>query len=174
MRMIEALCAAAAVSLLASAATAQTSNSGSTYSPSYSSGGASGGQAAPTDDAHYYSHYQPYFPPAGVSTFKPSYQIPDESTYHPYFPPAYAQPTQGAATYSFGNRIVESGTHNDLLAKQGNNPAVDALTGRAKYSYDPPPSSYQGDTYYGYDSGCRVQYNWDPIYHRYVKQSGCQ
>ena len=116
-------------------------------------------------DPHYYSHYKPYFPPGG--------SIPSQSTYKRYFPPAYSAKPAKSANLSFGARVVDTGSHIDLLHRNVTGATVDANTGRAKFSYSPPPGSYHGDVWNGYYGGCKARWFWDSTYHKYVKQPGC-
>ena len=157
--MLMRLLASGLLALVATAAMAQTT---------------SGGSGTPPQDSHFYSHYKPYFPPGGASGATTTATIPGQSTYKPYFAPAYSKPKNTGNGYTFGARIVETGTHADLLSRNTADPNYNPVNGAARYSYQPPPGNYKGDKFFGYDAGCRAIWNWDKIYHRYVKESGCK
>ena len=158
--MLKRLLVSSLMTLAATSAMAQTSTSSDSGSTS--------------KDDHFYSHYQPYFPPVGTKSSTSTSTIPGQSTYKPYFAPAYSTVKTNTNGYTFGARIVETGTHADLMSRKAEDPNYDPITGNAKYSYQPPPGSYKGNEFFGFDAGCRVIWKWDKIYHRYVKQSGCK
>jgi len=163
---LKALILSTTIALCATHAVAQTSGGSGATGYSSGSSAASGSTSSGAQNDHFYSHYTPYFPLMGPG-------IPSQSTYKPYFPPAYSTQPAKPGSMQFGARVVETGSHIDLLHKNFTGATVDASTGVARFSHDAVPGTFQGNVWYGYYGGCRAEWFWDRSYHRYVRQRGC-